>query len=226
MPVIAILNQKGGVGKTTLALNLAACLAAEGAAVQYIDADPQATALDWRETRSVASLFPVVGIPKNTLHKDMPTLAAPYDWTFIDGPPLVFDVAKSAIMASDFILLPIQPSAFDIWSAKKMIDLVVEAQLYKPSLKYGLAVSRKSASTAISRNFRQSLAAAYPDSRIMETEIGQRVAFVESAAQGMTVIETEPKGQAAREIQNLLNEIKETFSHGEIRTATRKAATV
>ena len=225
MPVIAILNQKGGVGKTTLALNLAAALAKEGRMVQYIDADPQATALDWNATRTAPSLFPVVGIPKNTLHKDMPTLASPYDWTFIDGPPLVFDVAKSAIMSSDFVLLPMQPSAFDIWSAKKMVDLVVEGQTFKPSLKYGLAVSRKAANTAISRNFRQSLETAYPDSTILKAEIGQRVAFVESAAQGLTVIETEPKGSAAAEIQKLLNEIKETMNHGKVRSTSRKAVT-
>ena len=66
----------------------------------------------------------------------MPTLAAPYPWTFIDGPPLVFDVAKSAIMASDLVVIPVQPSAFDIWSAKKITDLIAGAQMYKPCLKY------------------------------------------------------------------------------------------
>jgi chromosome partitioning protein len=226
MPVIAILNQKGGVGKTTIATNLAAVFAITGQRVQYIDADPQATALDWSATRTADSLFPVVGIPKNTLHRDMPTLAAPYDWTFIDGPPLVFDVAKSAIMASDLILIPVQPSAFDIWSAKKITDLIAEAQMYKPSLNYGFTINRKAANTAISRDFRQSLKTAFPESMIFATEIGQRVVFVESAARGLTVIETEPKGQAAREIQNLAAEIREITSNGEVRANTRKTAAV
>lgn len=226
MPVIAVLNQKGGVGKTTIATNLAAVFTITGQRVQYIDADPQATALDWSATRTADSLFPVVGIPKNTLHRDMPTLAAPYDWTFIDGPPLVFDVAKSAIMASDLILIPVQPSAFDIWSAKKITDLIAEAQMYKPSLIYGFTINRKAANTAISRDFRQSLKAAFPGSMIFATEIGQRVAFVESAARGLTVIETEPKGRAAREIQNLAAEIREITSNGEVRANTRKTAAV
>lgn len=226
MPVIAILNQKGGVGKTTIATNLAAVFAITGQRVQYIDADPQATALDWSATRTAASLFPVIGIPKNTLHRDMPTLAAPYEWTFIDGPPLVFDVAKSAIMASDLILIPVQPSAFDIWSAKKITDLIGEAQMYKPSLICGFTINRKAANTAISRDFRQSLKTAFPESMIFATEIGQRVAFVESAARGLTVIETEPKGQAAREIQNLAAEIREITSNGEVRANTRKTAAV
>ena len=214
MPVVAVLNQKGGVGKTTLATNLAAVFASAGARVQYIDADPQATALDWSATRTGEPLFPVVGIPKNTLHRDMPTLAAPYEWTFIDGPPLVFDVAKSAIMASDLVVIPVQPSAFDIWSAKKITDLITEAQMYKPGLKYAFAVNRKSAGTAISRDFRQSLSAAFPESPIFLTEVGQRVAFVESSARGLTVVETEPKGQAAREIQKLAAEIREMTTNG------------
>lgn len=226
MPVVAILNQKGGVGKTTIATNLAAAFALSGQRVQYIDADPQATALDWNATRSAPPLFPVVGIPKNTLHKDMPALAAPYDWTIIDGPPLVFDVAKSAIMASDLVIIPVQPSAFDIWSAKKITDLIAEAQMYKPRLIYAFAVNRKTANTAISRDFRESLQGAFPESSIFATEIGQRIAFVESAAAGLTVVESEPKGHAARDIKNLAAEIREATSNGEIRDHSPKAAAV
>lgn len=178
--------------------------------------------MDWNATRGAAPLFPVIACPKNTLHKDMPALSAPYDWTIIDGPPLAHDVARSAIMSSDFVLLPMQPSAFDIWSAKKMVDLVVEGQAFR-DLKYGLVVSRKAANTAISRNFRNSLLAAYPDSPVLTSEIGQRVAFVESAAQGLTVVETDPKGIAAVEIYSLLTELKEMI-HGKVRPASRKAA--
>jgi cellulose biosynthesis protein BcsQ len=68
MPVVAVLNQKGGVGKTTLATNLAAGFASAGERVQYIDADPQATALDTSGTKTSGPVFPVVGIPRNTLH--------------------------------------------------------------------------------------------------------------------------------------------------------------
>jgi chromosome partitioning protein len=101
-------------------------------------------------------------------------------------------------MASDLVVIPVQPSAFDIWSAKKITDLIVEAQMYKPGLKYAFAVNRKSAGTAISRDFRQSLSAAFPESPIFLTEVGQRVAFVESSARGLTVVQSRRDRQRGR----------------------------
>src|ERR1700728_4574224 len=120
MSIICLLNQKGGVGKTTLALNLAASFALARDSVLYVDADPQATALDLSAIRPLAPLFNVVGMPRNTLHTQLPTLSANYRWTFIDGPPLAGDVAKSAILASDLIIIPLQPSGADKWSTEKI----------------------------------------------------------------------------------------------------------
>jgi chromosome partitioning protein len=110
MTVIAVLNQKGGVGKTTICTNLAASFALAGQKTLYIDADPQGSALDWNTARKIGPLFNVVGIPKNTTHRDIGPLAAPYQWVLIDGPPRVYDVAKSAMAAADMVLIPVQPS--------------------------------------------------------------------------------------------------------------------
>ena len=97
--VISILNQKGGVGKTTLAVHMATALARSGSNVLLLDADPQGSALDWSAARSGKPLFPVVGLPKPSIHKELPSLAQNHEVILIDGPPRVYDVARSAIMA-------------------------------------------------------------------------------------------------------------------------------
>ena len=76
--ITAFLNQKGGVGKTTLSCNFATALAQDGARVLVIDADPQHGALTWQEHRDTAPLFPIVGLPTDKLHREIPTHAAHY----------------------------------------------------------------------------------------------------------------------------------------------------
>jgi len=104
--IISLLNQKGGVGKTTLALHLAATLAERGSRVQLIDADPQGSALDWSVMRGGDAPSGVVGLPRATIHREVARFLENHDHIIIDGPPRVYEVACSAIMASDLVLIP------------------------------------------------------------------------------------------------------------------------
>lgn len=205
--IIAILNQKGGVGKTTLSVNLAAALALTGSKVLLVDADPQGSSLDWQAARQQQSLFPVVGMAKPTLHKDVPDLAAAYEHIVIDGPPRANDLAKSAIMAAGLVMIPIQPSPYDVWAAEEIIKLIGEVALFKEGLKTLFAINRKIGNTAIGRDVAEALKG-YPFP-LATTKVNQRVVFAESAASGLSVMEAEPKGLAAKEIRSLLKELLE-----------------
>ena len=205
--ILGFLNQKGGVGKTTLAVHVADALARREHRVLLVDADPQGSALDWAATRVGKPLFPVAGLPRASIHKELPSLAHGYDFIVIDGPPRVYDVARSSIMASDLILIPVQPSPYDVWAAKEIVDLVKEAAIFKPGLKSAFVINRKIVNTALGRDVADALAE-YPVP-VLKATICQRVALAESAAQGLTVFETAPESSAAREITALVDEILE-----------------
>ncbi len=203
--IISLLNQKGGVGKTTLALHLAAALAERGSRVQLVDADPQGSALDWSVMRGGEAPFGVVALPRATIHREVPRFLENHDHVVIDGPPRVYEVARSAILASDLVLIPVQPSPYDVWAAKEIIDLLQDASSFKENLKSAFVINRKIVNTAIGRDIGEALSS-YPVPALA-SQVCQRVAFAESAAQGQTVLETEPKGAAAAEVRALIKEI-------------------
>lgn len=210
MTVISLLNQKGGVGKTTLSVHIATALAQFPSRVLLIDADPQGSALDWSAARQIEPLFPVVGLPKPSLPRDVPRFTQ-YDYIVIDGPPRVNELARAAIMASDLVLIPVQPSPYDIWAAKEIVDLIREAAPFKQIIKSAFVVNRKIVNTAIGRDAQEALAA-YPVAPL-STAVCQRVAFADSAVDGRTVLETDPGSAAAQEILSITTEALEFLNH-------------
>lgn len=209
--IIGVLNQKGGVGKTTIAVNLAATFAKAGNRVLLVDADPQGSSLAWSSARELDPLFPVVGMAKPTLHKDMPELSRDYDVTVIDGAPRVNELGRSAILASDLVLIPVQPSPYDVWAAAETVQLIREAQQFKEKLKAVFVINRKIANTAIGRDVAGALAQ-FEDVLVLPAGLSQRVIYAESAGQGLAVIEADPRGEAAREMAKLAQQIIELQS--------------
>ena len=205
--IIGLLNQKGGVGKTTLSVNLAASLARTGARLLLIDADPQGSALDWAAAREKESLFSVIGFPRATIHKEIGKIGQGYDHVIIDGPPRVTDLARSAIMASDVVLIPVQPSPYDIWSVDEIVKLTEEARIYRDNQKVTFVINRKIANSIIGRDVREALANySIPT---MTAAVTQRVIYAEAVAQGQAVYELDPNGPAAAEIEAVTNELLE-----------------
>lgn len=199
--IIGVLNQKGGVGKTTIATNLAAVCAKAGHRVLLVDADPQGSAMGWSSAREGDPLFPVISMAKPTLHKDLPDIAADYDVVIIDGAPRVNDLGRAAILASDLVLIPVQPSPYDVWASADTVQLILEAQQFKDGLKAAFVINRKIANTAIGRDVAGALEQfEFP---VLPVALCQRVIYAESAGQGRSVIEADAKSEAALEMTQL-----------------------
>jgi ATPases involved in chromosome partitioning len=209
MYVIAVLNQKGGAGKTTIATHLARALQLEGYDVLLVDSDPQGSARDWAAVNEDCPL-PVVGIDRPTIDRDLKSIAQK-DFTIIDGAPQAADLAVSAIKAANMILVPVQPSPYDIWATADLVDLIKQRQeLTDGELHAAFVVSRAITGT----NIGQEVAGALEEYGlpVFKTSIKQRVSYPESAAIGSTVLDIEPTSKASTEIQALTAELLETIN--------------
>jgi chromosome partitioning protein len=207
MKVIAVLNQKGGSGKTTIATHLARALQLDGADVLLVDSDPQGSARDWAAVREDQPIT-VVGIDRPTIDRDIKKVASKVDFVVIDGAPQAADLAVSAIKAADFVLIPVQPSPYDIWATADLVELVKQRiELTDGKLQAAFVVSRAIKGTRIGAEIAAALEGyGLP---ILQTRIAQRVSYPGTAASGTTVLEFEPDGDAAAEIRALANEIKQ-----------------
>ncbi|WP_375160805.1 ParA family partition ATPase [Bradyrhizobium sp. RDT46] len=205
--IVALLNQKGDVGKTTLALHLAGEWARRGQRLTLIDADPQGSALDWSQQRareSLPRLFGVLGLTRDTLHREAPELARNVDHIVIDGPPRVAGLLRSALLAADCVLIPVQPSPFDGWGSAEMLALLSEARIYRPHLIARFVLNRCAARTIMRET---ALTLADHDPPLLASKIGQRVAFADAAQSGRLVWEAHTASPAAQEIAALAAEV-------------------
>ncbi len=206
MRVIAVLNQKGGAGKTTIATHLARALQLDGADVLLVDSDPQGSARDWAAVREDQPV-PVVGLDRPTIERDLKSIAQK-DYVIIDGAPQAHDLAVSALKAAHFILIPVQPSPYDIWATSDLVDLVKQRiELTEGQLKAAFVISRAIRNTKLGQEVTEALTGyALP---ILAVRIMQRVIYPTTAAAGTTVLDAEPHSEAAKEIRALTHEIKE-----------------
>jgi len=203
VPVVSFLNQKGGVGKSTLSINVAACLAGRGS-VLLIDADKQGTSSTWASLRE-ASPFQVVTMARENMARDAVALAAGFDFAVIDGPPHAEGITRSCIIASDLVVVPIEPGGASRWSSDLTVRQLNEACEAKPTLKCGFVVSRKIAGTVLGREARTMAADA--GLALLRTEIEQRVAFAEAMTMGQTIFEWAGSSRGMFEIRDLTDEL-------------------
>lgn len=208
--IVAVLNQKGGAGKTTLSTNLARAFQLEGNKVLLVDSDPQGSARDWHAAGE-GNLIPVIGLDRPTLDKDIKSLNTNFEWIFIDGAPQLVNMSISAIKCADIILIPVQPSPYDIWASEDLVDVIIERQkITNDSLKAAFVISRQITNTTLSKEIRDALSGY--NLPVFKHGTFQRVIYPKTAATGNTVLDSDPNGEAACEIKLIANELKE-FHH-------------
>jgi chromosome partitioning protein len=205
---LAICGIKGGVGKSTVAVGLAAEGMARGLKVLLVDGDAQGTARTWAEVATEQGHpVPAVVSMGPTMHQpgQLDRVGAGFDLVVIDCPPRAGDVQRSALMACDLAILPCGPSASDTWAVATSTEIVIEAQAVRPALRAAILVTKRQGRTALGRVVRDALRDTMLP--ILETELFYRIAYQEALAAGLGVGAYAPSTPAAFEIRRLFNEV-------------------
>ncbi len=197
MPTIAIISQKGGAGKTTLALHLAAAAQGAGRTALIIDTDPQATASQWAAWRQDAPPEVIDSPPPRLAAKVAAATQQGAEVIVIDTPPHADSAARAAVEVADLVLIPCRPSAFDLSAIQTTAKLV--QLLRKPAF-----VVFTAGSPNAPRVYQEA-------GELVESfgtppcpvQIPDRAAYRHASGEGRTVMEYEPAGKAAEDIRDL-----------------------
>jgi chromosome partitioning protein len=207
MKIIAILNEKGGTGKSTLATNLATALHRQGRRVVLIDADPQGTARDWRaQSPEGADLPPVLAIDRpQMLTSSLKAVSA--DIVIIDAPAKAESMAAAIVRAAHVALVVIQPSAADVWASAAAVKLIQAKRAIGGEIEAAFLVNRVSGNTTISKTIIDGAWNDYEGIEQLTATIGSRVVFANAMAAGLSVLDM-ADAAAKNEIFNIIKEME------------------
>lgn len=204
--IIAVINQKGGTGKTTLALNLAAGLARRGT-THLVDADPQRSITQWVSlTDDEAGLLPVTP-PGRDPSATIAKLGRSHHYVVVDCPPAVQgDLVASIMNSVDVVLIPVLPSPIDLWASVDMTTAVNKARKNNASLLAYLVLNQLESRNALSRDMHEALAEF--DVPVLKAGMQRRAAYRSAAVEGTSIYGMGKRGQAAvADVEAIIEEI-------------------
>ncbi len=205
--VIAVANQKGGVGKTTLAMNMAAGLTRRGSCI-VVDADPQRSATMWIELSDSLREFPAKVVPaEDEIKKQIIQLQTEFDYIVIDCPPEIkSDSTISAIEISQVLLIPLLPSPMDLWSSTRIEELIKRVQQVNPTISAFVVLNQIEPRSAMSRGMDGALQEI--DIPVLRHRLSRRASYRTAALEGCSVYDLGYRGQvASEEIDNIIDEL-------------------
>lgn len=211
---IAVLSQKGGAGKSTIALGIASGLAFQGRNVLLVDSDPQGTLTAWSAHRKSVGLAPVEGLDVQQhagadVHNWLRTLPD-YDDVIIDGPPRADEPLSRSVIAAatDAVLIPLQASLADLWAARATVSLIREGWKKGLKNKAAFVLSRLKPGTNIGREFAEVLQS--EGLPLLPAGTHDRTAYPAALSRCQTVFEYEPpSGKTRHELATLLSAVQE-----------------
>jgi len=197
--IITLAHQKGGVGKSTLALNLALCFR-DALSVALADTDPQGSVYHNRED------FPglaIIGIDKLQEIQKLP-----FDLIIADTPPYLSSRLPELFLYSDFILVPTKPGFFDVMAIRSTLALIADAQEKKPQIKAGIVLNMVKARSSVTKDISELLETL--GTPLLKTRIHDRVSITRSVMTGGIINANDIK--AKDEIMALAEEVVEKIN--------------
>lgn len=208
MSVIAIINQKGGCGKSTTVVHFAYWFVKQGQQILVVDADAQQSSSVWLQGMKPQVPFQVVQKPDDLLEK-LPELIGQYDHLLVDGPASLSEVTRSILFRSDLAVVPCQPTGLDLRSASESVRLIKQAQSVRNGPpQAALFLSRAVKGTKL-KDEAITLLSKTPEVKLLQTVIHQKQAIADTSGQSSSVwdLPGRPAAEAAREFDRLFKEV-------------------
>lgn len=208
--IIAVLSEKGGPGKTSTSTNVSSCLKVKhGLKVLLVDYDPQGSASSWAASRDKGEddpgVIPVFSIGAN-LARDLPAIAGGYDVVVIDGKPALDALMTAALKVADLVIIPVQPSPYDIWATEPTINLIKERQeLADGRPLAAILVSQAIPGTRLAGEIRAHLKSY--DLPVLDAQTCKRQAYIKGVAAGESVMDLPANDPARQEIEAVTTEV-------------------